>query len=64
MLILTRRTNESVIITDSSNNMLAQIVVTDIDKNQTKLGISAPACNKVYRNELYEEIFKNEQPGI
>lgn len=64
MLILTRRTNESIIITDNNNAVLAQIVVTDIDKNQTKLGICAPAGNKVYRKELHEKIFKNEQPGI
>lgn len=54
MLILTRRTNESIIITDSNNNTLAQIVVTNIDKNQVKLGIDTPVCNKVYRNELLE----------
>ena len=64
MLILTRRTNESIIITDNNNAVLAQIVVVDIDKNQTKLGICTPAGNKIYRNEVYDRIFENEQPGI
>ena len=60
MLILTRRTNESIIITDSNNNPLAQIVVTNIDKNQVKLGIDTPVCNKIYREEVYERIFGNK----
>jgi carbon storage regulator CsrA len=60
MLILTRRTNESIIITDSNNNTLAQIVVTNIDKNQVKLGIDTPVCNKIYREEVYERIFGNK----
>lgn len=60
MLILTRRTNESIIITDSDNNTLAQIVVTNIDKNQVKLGIDTPVCNKIYREEVYERIFGNK----
>ena len=61
MLILTRKVDESIIITDSNNNTLAQIVVTNIDKNQVKLGIDTPVCNKIYRSDLYEKIFKNEQ---
>lgn len=54
MLILTRRVNEGVIITDSDNNTLAKIVVVKIDKNQVKLGIDTPVCNEAYRSELYE----------
>lgn len=56
MLILTRRINEGVVITDSDNNPLAQIVVTNIDKNQVKLGIDTPVCNEAYRSEIYERI--------
>ena len=59
MLILTRRLNESIVITDSNDNALAQIVVTKIDKNQVKLGIDAPGCNKIYRSDLYERINEN-----
>ena len=54
MLILTRKVDESIIITDSNNDILAQIVVTNIDKNQVKLGIDTHVCNKIYRSELYE----------
>ena len=54
MLILTRRINESIIITDNNDDILAQITVTKIDKNQVKLGIDTPVCNKIYRSELYE----------
>jgi carbon storage regulator CsrA len=60
MLILTRRINEGVIVADSDDNILAQVTVTNIDKNQVKLGIDTPVCNKAYRSELYEKIFKNE----
>lgn len=54
MLILTRKINESIIITDSNDDIFAQITVTKIDKNQVKLGIDTPVCNKIYRSELYE----------
>ena len=54
MLILTRRINESIIITDNNDDILAQITVAKIDKNQVKLGIDTPVCNKIYRSELYE----------
>jgi carbon storage regulator CsrA len=56
MLILTRRLNESLVITDSNDNPLAQIAVTKIDKNQVKLGIDTPVCNKIYRSELLERM--------
>ena len=54
MLILTRRINEGVVVTDSDDNILAQVVVVKIDKNQVKLGIDTPVCNEAYRSELYE----------
>lgn len=56
MLILTRKVDESIVITDSNDNPLAQIAVTKIDKNQVKLGIDTPVCNKVYRSELLERM--------
>lgn len=56
MLILTRKVDESLVITDSNDNPLAQIAVTKIDKNQVKLGIDTPVCNKIYRSELLERI--------
>ena len=60
MLILTRRTNESIIIIDSDNNTLAQIVVTNIDKNQVKLGINTSVDSKIWRSELYERMYRKK----
>jgi carbon storage regulator CsrA len=54
MLILTRRINEGVVVTDSDDNILAQVTVVKIDKNQVKLGIDTPVGNEAYRSELYE----------
>lgn len=64
MLVLTRRTNESIIITDGNNDMIAQIFVTNINKNQAKIGIDTLADYKIWRKEVYERMFKNEQPNI
>jgi carbon storage regulator CsrA len=61
MLILTRRINESIIIVDSNNDILAQIIVTNIDKNQVKLGINTSVGNNVWRNEMYERILQGEK---
>lgn len=61
MLILTRRTNESVIITDSNDDILAQIVVIKIDKNQVKLGINTSIDNKIWRSEIYERILQEKK---
>ena len=60
MLILTRKVDESIVITDSNDNPLAQIAVTKIDKNQVKLGIDTPVCNKIYREEVYERMIENK----
>lgn len=61
MLILTRRINESIIITDGDNNAFAQIVVTNIGKNQVKLGINTLAGYKIWRNEVYERPLREEK---
>lgn len=61
MLILTRRVGESIIITDGDNNAFAQIVVTNIDKNQVKLGIDTLADHKIWRSEVYEHM---RQSGV
>lgn len=53
MLVLTRKTNESIIIGD-------QIVVTvvEVRGDQVKIGISAPAQVPIHRREVWEEIKK------
>lgn len=51
MLILARKTNESIVIGGE-----IEISVIDIRGDQVKLGISAPRHVKVYRREVYEAI--------
>jgi carbon storage regulator len=51
MLILSRKTNESIMIGDQ-----IEISVVDIRGDQVKLGIQAPRSVKVYRREVYRAI--------
>jgi carbon storage regulator len=51
MLILSRKTNQSIIIGDD-----VEISVVDIKGDTVKLGIKAPRTVKVFRQEVYEEI--------
>lgn len=47
MLVVTRKTEESVIIADN-----IEIVVLEVSKDRVKLGITAPKDVKIIRNEL------------
>ncbi|MBP5605376.1 MAG: carbon storage regulator CsrA [Ruminiclostridium sp.] len=47
MLVVTRKTEESVIIADN-----IEITVLEVAKDRVKLGISAPKDIKIIRNEL------------
>jgi carbon storage regulator len=51
MLVLARRTNESIMIGDD-----IEVVVIDIKGDQVKLGIKAPKKVTVHRKEIYDEI--------
>jgi carbon storage regulator len=51
MLILTRKSNESVII-----NRNIEVKIIDIQKKQVKIGFSAPKEIEIYRKEVYEGI--------
>ncbi|MFO8064159.1 MAG: carbon storage regulator CsrA [Spirochaetota bacterium] len=51
MLILARRTNESIVIGDE-----IEVSIVDIKGDQVKLGIKAPDSVKVYRREVFEAI--------
>ena len=51
MLILARKPNESIMIGDQ-----IEISVIDIKGDQVKLGINAPKTIKVYREEVYRAI--------
>ncbi|GIX41250.1 MAG: carbon storage regulator [Leptospiraceae bacterium] len=51
MLILTRKTNQSIMIGDQ-----IEIVVVEVRGDQVKLGIKAPKNISVHRSEVYKEI--------
>lgn len=51
MLILSRKTDQSIIIDGN-----IEIKVIDIDEGKVKLGISAPRDIEVHRSEIYLQI--------
>ncbi|MBN2509292.1 MAG: carbon storage regulator CsrA [Spirochaetales bacterium] len=51
MLILARRTDESIMIGDD-----IEISVVEVKGDQVKLGVKAPRRIKVFRKEVYEAI--------
>jgi len=53
MLVLARKTNESVIIGDN-----IEVMIVDVKGDQVKLGIKAPKDVRVFRGEIYREIQK------
>ena len=61
MLVITRKTDESIIIGDD-----IEITVLDISRDRVKLGIDAPKSVKIVRNEIYmtEEINKQASDMI
>jgi carbon storage regulator len=51
MLVLSRRTNQSIII-----NQNIEVIVLDVQKDQIKIGIKAPREISIFRKEIFEEI--------
>ncbi len=51
MLILSRKTNESIIIGDN-----IEVMIVEIKGDQVKLGINAPKEVSLYRGEIYQAI--------
>ena len=49
MLVLTRKTNEDIVIGDD-----IQVKIIRIQGNSVQLGVSAPDTVPVYRREVYE----------
>ena len=58
MLTLTRKVGESIRIGDE-----IEIVVKEIRRNQVRIGIVAPKEIPIYREELYQEIQRQEAAG-
>ncbi len=59
MLILSRKLNESIVI---DGNILVKVV--KVEGDIVKLGIQAPAEVPVHRQEVYEEIQKNNREAL
>ena len=57
MLVLTRKTNESIVIND---NIVVTVVAIKGDK--VRLGIDAPKEVAVNRREVYEKIKQDQAP--
>ena len=51
MLVLTRIAGESIMVGDG-----IEIVVLSVDRNQVRIGITAPAEVKLHRREVWERI--------
>ena len=56
MLVVTRKTDESLIISDS-----IEITVLEIGKDKVKIGVNAPKEVKIIRSELKDARQTNEQ---
>jgi carbon storage regulator len=59
MLILTRKSDESIIIGNS-----IKIKVLKVQGNQVHIGIDAPRELSVYREEIYEQIRKENENAV
>jgi carbon storage regulator len=55
MLILTRKTGETIVIGDN-----VTVTVLGVKGNQVRLGINAPREVSVHREEIYERIRKEQ----
>ena len=59
MLILTRKSDESIII---GNNI--EVKVLKIQGNQVQIGINAPKDISIYRQEIFEQIIKENESAV
>ncbi len=53
MLILSRKVNERLII-----NGDIEVVILDASRNSVRIGVDAPDYVRIYREEVYKEILK------
>jgi carbon storage regulator len=59
MLLITRRTGESIVINGS-----IEIKVVDVRGGRVKLGFEYPEGNTVYRQELFEKIQEENRAAV
>jgi len=59
MLILSRKVGESIVIDGR-----IQVKIMRLDGEVVKIGIEAPASVPVHRQEVYEEIQRNNQKAV
>ncbi|MFM1944703.1 MAG: carbon storage regulator CsrA [Verrucomicrobiota bacterium] len=59
MLILSRKSNESIVI---DGRIIVKVV--RVDGDQVKLGIDAPNSVPVHRQEVYDEIQRNNREAL
>lgn len=59
MLVLTRRTNESILLGDD-----IKITILEVDSDRIKIGIEAPQSMKILRAELLTEVSNTNKEAI
>lgn len=60
MLVLSRKKNESIVISLGGGEEIT-VVVVEIRGNYVRLGVEAPKEIPVHRREVYDAIRRNEQ---
>ncbi len=61
MLVLTRRTNETLVI---GENGLIRVTLIGIKGNQVKIGVDAPKSVPVHREEVYRRILADSEKAL
>jgi carbon storage regulator len=56
MLVLSRKIDESIIISDE-----IELIVVDIIGDRVKLGINAPKDVRILRSEIYKKVKENKK---
>ena len=59
MLVLTRKKKQSVILGDD-----IEIQVLEINGEQVRIGITAPAALRILRKEIYNEVHAQNQAAV
>jgi len=62
LLILTRKIGESIVI--QVGNRIIKLIMVEQDNGSIKIGFEAPQDIKIYREEVYEEIVKQNKAAL